>query len=609
MDMKSLTSGDRAQIAEKPPSADASNNGHNRAWTIMVYLAGDNNLSDEMVWALKEIYRVGAPEGVAVTLQFDPLSANRSTRFYVAPSSDARIDLDGIFPILHDDAFPEVDSGNPNTVVDFVLRSSRAAPADHYVLILSGHGSGIVGDFLGDAQAGRSTNSLGIPDLGKAFRHLRSKLEAAGVPLPRGPMIDVLGLDSCLMSMAEVCSEVAGEVRYLIGSEGFDPNAGWPYFRLLEQLGKRTQQQPAGPEDLVHLLVDEYILYYSDFADADVSVDISACNVSDQDGHVTAIESAVRQLVDFYLENDSDPLIQNAVVLAHWRAQSYKRELYTDLVDFCTLLGEECEKLSTLVNGKMPVYVDLIQICNRVVRAVEQAVVRSDFAGVEFQHSHGLSVYFPWSRKQYEDDYRFTRFAARTHWDRFLERYVDRTRRGKRPRELRAESLTRASSGTIQPRVAIDKAGGLILIESQVTKPGRASAISSPRLPTAGATSSAPPSVLSVLGALSHRENAPSNRENAPSNRENAPSNRENAPSNRENAPSNRENAPSNRFAEFVDSLMNVLPSTMKNPPTEVDPVVTFTREDLRIVQSFKMRARKNSYRPETEPVGSTSDH
>ncbi len=51
-------------------------------WTFMLYLAGDNNLSDEMVWALKEIFRVGTPEGVAVTVQFDPEEPDRSTRFY-----------------------------------------------------------------------------------------------------------------------------------------------------------------------------------------------------------------------------------------------------------------------------------------------------------------------------------------------------------------------------------------------------------------------------------------------------------------------------------------------------------------------------------------------
>ena len=87
--------------------------------------------------------------------------------------------------------------------------------------------------------------------------------------------------------------------------------------------------------------------------DADVSVDISTCNVSDE--CVQAIESAVRQFVDVYLENDSAPLIQNAVVLAHWKAQSYKREHYTDLVDFCTILRQDYDRLPKLATESTPV--------------------------------------------------------------------------------------------------------------------------------------------------------------------------------------------------------------------------------------------------------------
>ena len=45
---------------------------HRYIWMIMLYLAGDNNLSDEMVWALKELNSITLPDGIAVTIQFDP---------------------------------------------------------------------------------------------------------------------------------------------------------------------------------------------------------------------------------------------------------------------------------------------------------------------------------------------------------------------------------------------------------------------------------------------------------------------------------------------------------------------------------------------------------
>src|SRR4030095_721605 len=48
----------------------------NRKWNVMVYLAGDNNLSEEMVHDLQEMQRAGAPadfkKKVRVVAQFDP---------------------------------------------------------------------------------------------------------------------------------------------------------------------------------------------------------------------------------------------------------------------------------------------------------------------------------------------------------------------------------------------------------------------------------------------------------------------------------------------------------------------------------------------------------
>src|SRR5262245_41163150 len=85
----------------KPKARDKNNNKnkHKKAdkrkqWTIMVYLAGDNNLSDEMVWALKELYRVGAPAGVTVTVQFDPSAKGSSTRYFRMPAHGIKVDVD-----------------------------------------------------------------------------------------------------------------------------------------------------------------------------------------------------------------------------------------------------------------------------------------------------------------------------------------------------------------------------------------------------------------------------------------------------------------------------------------------------------------------------------
>ena len=75
--------------------------------------------------------------------------------------------------------------------------------ARRYIVVFSGHGSGATGDFLPDNDP---PSALTIPKLGEMLRSATQKLKDK---LDR-PQIDVLGMDSCLMSMVEVGYEVQG---------------------------------------------------------------------------------------------------------------------------------------------------------------------------------------------------------------------------------------------------------------------------------------------------------------------------------------------------------------------------------------------------------------
>ena len=126
-------------------------------------------------------------------------------------------------------------------------------------------------------------------------------------------------MDSCLMSMAEVCYEIEhkpvesngrqagpGEpdwqrdaaVRYLIGSEGFEMNTGWPYHRVLEIL----QRQKKGPSTLgfVKSIVDAYHGYYADYMLAGQSVDLSACALTRN--RLTKFSQALKKLSGLLLQ-------------------------------------------------------------------------------------------------------------------------------------------------------------------------------------------------------------------------------------------------------------------------------------------------------------------
>src|SRR5689334_11420083 len=60
------------------PDKTGSNN-HSRkknlTWTVMVYMAGDNNLAEEMVFALKSMFDVGSTDDVQVVAWSDSVGS------------------------------------------------------------------------------------------------------------------------------------------------------------------------------------------------------------------------------------------------------------------------------------------------------------------------------------------------------------------------------------------------------------------------------------------------------------------------------------------------------------------------------------------------------
>jgi hypothetical protein len=416
-----------------------------KTWTILIYLSTDNNLSEEGIYALKELKKV-VNDKVNIFAQFDPVGRGNDARLFHLAKANAAGKLNIADDVVEN--LGEVDMSKPETLRRFIVAGVRKFKevTSHFMLIVSGHGSGISeGFFLRDEERPLSEipSSFPITDLKKSVFDDPEVIKELG-----DKKIDILGFDACMMSMIEVCDEIHDndKLNLVVGSEGFSLNAGWPYDKIVNLIKGQSEIDPVS---LAKLIAREHSIFYSDYHLGGLSTDISVIDLR----RIPHLKARINELSDalinrFEIEGENGTPdetedasgkqklfyklagkpFQDAVILAHWAAQSYNGEQSVDLYDFCLLLQKRAHSFEVVdcENDPDSIYCH----CARVMSEIEQAVLVTRNDGAAFQFSHGVSISFPWSNVNTPPNYSTLRFG-REHprWFDFIKVYAEATQR------------------------------------------------------------------------------------------------------------------------------------------------------------------------------------
>ena len=402
------------QIAKKP-------------WTFMVYMAGDNSLNRAAPADLSEMKKIGSSDKLNIIAQVDRATGGHTCqRYYLRKSTS--LGADSVAKL------GEIDTGNPQNLLDFISWTERTYPADRYALVLWNHGSGwddtdvyaneryrslrrITGRArhaffrtslrrtMEKAKKDRTARAILYDDNAKDFidnRELTTVLASAAKLNKR--KLDLLGMDACLMSMIEVGSEISPSVEYTVGSEETEPTEGWPYKAILSHL---AQSPATSSRAFASAIVDDYLASY---APSD-GVTYSACDLSKTDGLVQALSSLSHALS----AQLGDASLKQKLMAVRARVQHYYEADNVDLVDLCTLLAEAVADT------------DLAARCAAVTAAVKSNYVFANGSkGDDVRHSNGVAIYFPTGTVS--PLYAGLAFSKKTGWDKFLEAYLSAIR-------------------------------------------------------------------------------------------------------------------------------------------------------------------------------------
>ena len=465
-------------------------------WTIMVYLAGDNNLTSYCISVLQQLEAALAKDNKEVCLLacFDSntpwpkgsryLAVNCCHR-YIRKVVDWEIHNDLISPTkrghkLKTNQFCALRQRNPNGTptysrpvvaeglkrfINWSVKQHR--DSDRFMLVLFGHGPVVAGQtFLARENP---PSSLRMEDLQEILGH------HFGPDHDR--RIDILACQNCVMNGIETAFEVRNHVDYMIGSQGLVLATGWPYEAMIKAI---TDDVDAPTNQIARNMMKACARNLLDFSVMDRSSEQSLCDLSqlrNGEGIVNAINELVTALnegLEFQHPQGKPPalkypVVRDAIKLARLEAQSYWQETFVDLYDFCERLLKQCRSVSRL-NRKVlhemklaphvsksfrdtslgQVLRKIVRCCIKVQEEIDKLICSSFYIGSDLQYSHGLSIYFPWTYPT--NPYDFIRmpkgkdfwlktafetysgygFVQRSKWSSFLKKFFRATLRNMR---------------------------------------------------------------------------------------------------------------------------------------------------------------------------------
>jgi len=272
-----------------------------KEWTVIIYMAADNDLSPFAKEDIYEMQSVGSTLSVDIVVEADFIDRGGSRRFHLQKSPDkfknlsqksfSEIAPEHLYsPII--DKLPELDSGDVKNFYNFLEFSATNFPAKHYMIIIWSHGQGWASEqpvrHISELSNTSTFNNVFETEAssknlmgGLAFDYtsgshfsipqITNALDSFNILFNDSEPIDIYGSDACYMQMVEVAYEFKNVAKFVIGSSQQEEYRGWPYRDILSFLTenpvikkKAGEIIPEGGKDAAFMVATRIPKFYRD---------------------------------------------------------------------------------------------------------------------------------------------------------------------------------------------------------------------------------------------------------------------------------------------------------------------------------------------------------
>jgi hypothetical protein len=338
------------------PQKEKGKGPETRKWAFLIYIAGDNNLSDAGLEDIQELCDEGSSSDIHVGLEVDTYGEHTGSIRYEIGEPD----WTGKAYRTVIERLGEKDSGDPATLREFLEWGFERYPAQNTVLVIWNHGSGFR-TVRRDIAYDDFGSSLNMPEIEIAFT-------AAGVT-PKNK-ISILGFDACLMSMLEIVHHFKDLTEFIVGSQQTEPGDGWPYNAVLNRL--KTLPNAA---NMSSAIVEEYMKDYKKTGITNITQ--SAISTDKTQQAVDSVSKLGDELAGICITH------YKKLKRIRTQCQNYEMADYIDLVHFCAIVEKEID---------IP---EIRTAARDTIDATLKCVVVSKCNGKAVENSNGLSIWFP----------------------------------------------------------------------------------------------------------------------------------------------------------------------------------------------------------------------
>lgn len=414
-------------------------------WTLMIYIAADNDLRNFAIRNLKQMASIGSTENINVIVHLDiKLSGNNKVtkRYYIQKDKILHLNAD-------DPKTQRMDSGSPETLISFATWGVTEFPATNFGLICWDHGTGaldpkrgrifkladlfVFNSAINKIEVNRSIgffdfinsttpeekgicwddttgNYLTTQDLDYALNTIYTKVL-------KGKKLAFLGFDACLMQMTEVASVAKKYADIMIASQEVILGTGWNYVEILRPFLTKTM----APEEFCKHIISGYKTTYETITN---DFTLSALRLKDFSLAEENINHISKLLIEC-LKKQKNKSVKNIITTCRSKllCTHFDEPSFIDLHHlYKNILASIKNFELTNIKEEERLKIELTQALTVGCKIIEELTL-ANVAGKNLSKAKGLSIYFPTNRIYFS--YRDLEFCKNNDWIVFLTQYLN----------------------------------------------------------------------------------------------------------------------------------------------------------------------------------------